>query len=85
MSLLRAPIVTSPEELAEQLQHPTAEIVWKRAIEVFGDNAKAKSWMTSPRQIFDGSSPDQLICGANPDRLRQVLETLIRIEYGVYS
>lgn len=85
MSLLHAPIATSPDELAGQLQHPAAEIVWKRALEVFGDEAKAKSWMTSPRPIFDGSSPEQLISMANLDGLRHVLETLILIEYGVYS
>jgi uncharacterized protein (DUF2384 family) len=85
MSLLRAPAVTSPDELAEQLEHPTEEAVWKRAMEVFGDETKARSWMGSQRPIFDGNSPEQLMLLNGPGGARRVLETLIRIEYGVYS
>jgi uncharacterized protein (DUF2384 family) len=85
MSSLHAPIITSPERLEQQLQHPTAEAVWTRAVEVFGDEATARSWLTSSRGIFGGHSLEELVSTADPAQLRRVLEILIRIEYGVFS
>jgi uncharacterized protein (DUF2384 family) len=85
MSSLQAPIVTSPEHLVEQLQNPTGEAIWNRAVEIFGDEVKAKSWMTSSREVFDGRSPQQLVSTADASQLRRVLEVLIRIDYGVFS
>jgi uncharacterized protein (DUF2384 family) len=85
MSSLHAPGVTSPEQLAEQLNHPTPEAVRNRALEVFGDEVKAKSWMNSAREIFDGHSPQQLIDSGEASQLRRILEALIRIDYGVFS
>jgi uncharacterized protein (DUF2384 family) len=66
MSSLQAPIVTSPEHLEKQLQHPTAEAVRARAIEVFGDEARARSWLTSCREIFGGHSPEELVSLLTP-------------------
>ncbi len=85
MSSLQAPIVTSSEHLEQQLQHPTAEAIWARAVEVFGNEAKARSWLTSRREIFEGHSPEELVSTADPAQLRRVLEVLIRIDYGVFS
>ena len=85
MSSLQAPIVTSPEQLEQQLQHPTAEAIWARAVEVFGDEARARSWLTSSREIFGGHSPEELVSTADPTQLRRILEVLIRIDYGVFS
>lgn len=85
MSSLHAPIVTSPEHLEQQLQNPTAEAIWARAVEVFGDETKARSWLTSSRAIFGGHSPAELVSSADPAQLRRVLEVLIRIDYGVFS
>jgi uncharacterized protein (DUF2384 family) len=85
MGRLQAPIVTSSEELERQLQHPTAEAIWDRAVEVFGDEAKAQSWLTSRREILGGHSPEELVSTADPAQLRRVLEVLIRIDYGVFS
>jgi uncharacterized protein (DUF2384 family) len=85
MSSLHAPSVTSPEDLSQQLQHPSAKAIWSRAAEVFGDEEKARSWMTSCRDIFGGHSPEELASSADPAQLRRVLEVLIRIDYGVFS
>ncbi len=85
MSSLQAPIITSPERLEQQLQHPTADAIWARAVEVFGDEAEARSWLTSRRGIFGGHSPEELVSTADPAQLRRVLEVLIRIDYGVFS
>jgi uncharacterized protein (DUF2384 family) len=85
MSTLDAPVATTPADLRDQLEHPTAEAVWSRAVEVFGGTEKAKSWMTSRRDIFDGRCPEQLVVTGDPSQLRLVLETLIQIDYGVFS
>jgi uncharacterized protein (DUF2384 family) len=85
MSSLQAPIVTGPDQLLEQLKRPSAEAIWNRAVEVFGGEERAKSWMTSGRDIFDGRSPQQLISTGDASQLRSVLEVLIRIDYGVFS
>ncbi|MGA7462831.1 MAG: MbcA/ParS/Xre antitoxin family protein [Candidatus Korobacteraceae bacterium] len=76
---------TPAEQLAEQLQHPDPSTVWNRALEVFGDEAKAASWMKTGREIFGGRSPEQLVATGDPSLQRRVLETLLRIEYGVFS
>jgi uncharacterized protein (DUF2384 family) len=76
---------TPAEQLAEQLQHPSANIVWSRAMEVFGEEAKARSWMESPRDIFGGRSPRELAESGDATQQRRVLEVLIRIDYGVFS
>jgi uncharacterized protein (DUF2384 family) len=85
MSSLQALLITGPKQLERQLQHPTAEAIWTRAVEVFGDEAKARRWLTSNREIFDGHSPEELITTSEPGQLRRVLEVLIRIDYGVFS
>jgi uncharacterized protein (DUF2384 family) len=85
MGSLQAPIVSSPGQLEEQLQHPTAEAIWARAVEVFGDEARARSWLASSRELFGGHSPEELVSTADPAQLRRILEILIRIDYGVFS
>jgi uncharacterized protein (DUF2384 family) len=76
---------TPAKQLAEQLQHPDASIVWNRALEVFGEEAKATSWMNTRREIFGKRSPQELVSSGDPSEQRQVLEVLLRIEYGVFS
>jgi putative toxin-antitoxin system antitoxin component (TIGR02293 family) len=75
----------TPAELAAQLEHPNAASIWNRALEVFGDEAKAKSWMNTPRDIFGGRSPQDLVATGDPSAQRRVLEVLLRIDYGVFS
>jgi len=76
---------TSAGQLAAQLEHPTADAVWQRALEVFGDEAKAHSWVNTRRSIFDGRSPQEIVAAGDPPALRHILEVLIRIEYGMFS
>ena len=83
MGVLHNP--TPAEQLAEQLRHPDASTVWNRALEVFGDETKAKSWMTSGREVFGGRSPQELVNTGRASEQRHVLEVLLRIEYGVFS
>jgi putative toxin-antitoxin system antitoxin component (TIGR02293 family) len=83
MGSLQTP--TPPERLAAQLEHPSAHAIWDRALEVFGDETKARSWMDTPRDIFGGRSPQELADTGDPAEQRHVLEVLIRIDYGVFS
>jgi len=83
MGSLQTP--TPPERLAEQLEHPSAHAIWNRALEVFGDPIKARSWMDTPRDIFGGRSPQDLAVSGDAGEQRRVLEVLIRIDYGVFS
>jgi uncharacterized protein (DUF2384 family) len=59
METLRHP--TSAEQLTSELHHPSASVIWDRALEVFGDEEKARHWMNSPRDIFDDRSPQELV------------------------
>lgn len=85
MPSLHGAAPASAEQLAEELKHPDANAIWKRALEIFGDEAKARSWMKTPRDLFDGRAPDQLVQSGDPAEQRRVLEILIRIDYGVFS
>ena len=76
---------TPVEQLAGQLEHRSANSIWGRALEVFGDEAKARSWMDAPRDIFGGQSPQDLVATGDADEQRRVLEILLRIDYGVFS
>jgi uncharacterized protein (DUF2384 family) len=71
--------------LAAELEHPNANVVWNRALEVFGDEAKARSWMKTARDLFDGRAPEELVNSGDAAEQRRVLEILIRIDYGVFS
>ena len=83
MGTLQGP--TTAEQLAAELKHPNAGSIWNRALEVFGDEAKARSWMSAPRDIFEGKSPQELVATGDAAKQRRVLQVLIRIDYGVFS
>ena len=85
MEGLHGPTPTSPEQLAAQLEHPNASAIWNRALEVFGEEAKARSWMKTPRDVFDGRAPEDLVESGDTAEQRRVLEVLLRIDYGVFS
>jgi uncharacterized protein (DUF2384 family) len=76
---------TEAEQLSADLAHPSANSVWTRALETFGDEAKAGHWMNAPRDIFEGRSPRELVETGDPAEQRRVLTVLIRIDYGVFS
>ena len=67
------------------MEHPSANTVWTRALEVFDDEAKARSWMKTARGLFDGLKPEELVNSGDAAKQRRVLEILIRIDYGVFS
>ena len=79
------PAPASAEQLAEELAHPNANAIWNRALEIFGEEAKARSWMNTPRDLFDGRTPEELVQSGDAAEQRRVLEVLIRIDYGVFS
>ena len=83
MGILQSP--TTAEQLTAQLEHPSPNSIWNRALEVFGDECKARSWMDTPREIFGGRSPQELVSTGEAAEQRRVLEVLIRIDYGVFS
>jgi len=85
MASLHGPEVTTAEQLAAQLDHPNANTIRNYALEVFGEEAKARSWMSSPRDIFGGRTPEDLLSTGDAAEQRRVLEVLVRIDYGVFS
>jgi uncharacterized protein (DUF2384 family) len=85
MGATRSPAITGVSELKMQLEHPTAEIVHARALEVFGDDSKAAGWMSDPLPILNGKSPGEMVTSGDPENLRQVLQILISIDYGMFS
>jgi uncharacterized protein (DUF2384 family) len=85
MGATHTPAVTSAPELKAQLEHPSAEIIWARAVEVFGNEGKAKTWMNQPRPLFHNRSPQQIADDGDAAEQRAVLESLIAIDYGLFS
>jgi hypothetical protein len=69
----------SSAQLAAQLEHPNANAIWNRALEVFGEEAKARNWMDSPRDIFGGRTPQDLVASGDAGEQRRVLEVPYRL------
>lgn len=76
---------TESEQLTAALDHPEASAIWARALDTFGDEATAKHWMNTPRDIFGGRTAQQLIDTGDAAEQRRVVTALIRIDYGVFS
>jgi putative toxin-antitoxin system antitoxin component (TIGR02293 family) len=76
---------TTAEQLGAELDHPNANDIWMYALEVFGDEAKSRSWMSSPLDILGGRTPEDLVSTGVAAEQRRVLEVLLRIDYGVFS
>ena len=85
MGATETPAVTTPPELKEQIDHPSATIIWARAVEVFGNPDKAMKWMSQPRPIFNNRTPLQIAGDGDEAQQRAVLESLIAIDYGLFS
>lgn len=75
----------SAEQLTAELEHPNPTTIWNRALDVFGDEAKARSWMNTARDIFGGRTPADLVATGSTAEQRRVLTVLLRIDYGVFS
>lgn len=85
MGATRTPAVTSHAELANQLEHPTANAIWARAIEVFGREEVARRWMNTPLPILDEHTPQEYSDSGDLAKQREVLAILVRIDYGMFS
>jgi uncharacterized protein (DUF2384 family) len=85
MGATRTPAVTGISEQAVQLEHPSSEIIWARALEVFGDEDKARRWMQTALPILSGCSPEQYSLSEDQEKQREVLTVLGQIDYGIYS
>ena len=85
MGAIRTPVTTGISEQSFQLAHPTPEIIWARALEVFGNEEKARHWMQTALPILGGSTPEQYALSDNEEKQREVLTILGQIDYGIYS
>ncbi len=54
-----------------------------KAIDTFGTEAKAASWMQSPNMVMEGKAPLELM--STDAGVRWVQTILGRIDYGIYS
>ncbi len=85
MGAFRTPAVTGHSELAFQLERPSREIIWSRAVEVFGGDELAKKWMETALPILDQQTPQQYTDSEDAAKQREVLMILTRIDYGMFS
>jgi uncharacterized protein (DUF2384 family) len=85
MGAFRTPAPTSHSELAFQLEHPSPEIVWSRAVEVLGSVELAGKWMETPLPVLDLQTPRQYADSGDAQKQREVLMILTRIDYGMFS
>jgi uncharacterized protein (DUF2384 family) len=85
MGAFRTPAATGHSELAYQLEHPSSEIVWSRAVEVFGGEELARKWMETSLPILGRQTPRQCADSGDAEKQREVLMILTRIDYGMFS
>lgn len=85
MATKRSAAVTSEAEQAYQLQHPSREVIWARAVEILGNEELARGWMRTPLPILDGHTPEQYAKSRDKEKQRAVLVVLGRIDYGLFS
>jgi uncharacterized protein (DUF2384 family) len=81
MGATRSPAVTGLPEQAFQLEHPSSEAIWKRAVEVFGNEDLARKWMDTPLPILGQSTPQQFSSSGDAAKQREILTILGRIDY----
>jgi uncharacterized protein (DUF2384 family) len=85
MGATRSPAVTGLPEQSFQLEHPSSEAIWSRAVEVFGNEDLARKWMDTPLPILGQSTPQQYSASSEPENQREILTILGRIDYGIFS
>jgi uncharacterized protein (DUF2384 family) len=85
MGAIRTPSPTGHSELAYQLEHPSREIIWARAAEVFGGAELATKWMETELPALDRQTPQQYADSGDAAKLREVLMILTRIDFGMFS
>ena len=85
MGATRSPAVTGLPEQSFQLEHPSSEAIWKRAVEVFGNENLARKWMDTPLPILGQATPEQYSSSGDAAKQREILTILGRIDYGMFS
>jgi uncharacterized protein (DUF2384 family) len=85
MGARRKPAAAAPAELAYQIAHPSAGIIWTRAVEVFENEDKARAWMDTRLPILEQHTPREHAESGNAEKQREVLEILVRIDYGMFE
>jgi uncharacterized protein (DUF2384 family) len=85
MGAPHTPVTTDYPELAYQLEHPSAELIRARSVEVFGSEELAHNWMNTPLPILDQHTPAQYAGSGDAAKQREVLMILVRIDYGMFS
>ncbi|HEY6343302.1 MAG TPA: MbcA/ParS/Xre antitoxin family protein [Bryobacteraceae bacterium] len=85
MEAARTPAITPLAEQSNQLERPSADIIWARAIEVFGEEKLAARWMRTPLPALEHSTLEQYALSGDPAKLREVLTILGRIDHGLFS
>jgi uncharacterized protein (DUF2384 family) len=85
MGATRTPAATGISEQALQLEHPSSETIWARALEVLGNEDKARHWMRTALPALDGCTPEQCALSQDKEKQRAVLTVLGQIDYGIYS
>jgi putative toxin-antitoxin system antitoxin component (TIGR02293 family) len=58
-------------------------VLMAHALDTFGDERKARSWLTTPNPVLDDREPFDL--AQTPEGARRVEEILTRIDYGIFS
>lgn len=90
----RASRLPDPESMSGSSRHglsvgPAGEMkryqtLVARAVDAFGDEIKASSWLSLPNRDLDGQTPLQ-VAQKDGYKLRAIEPLLTRIEHGVYS
>jgi uncharacterized protein (DUF2384 family) len=78
-------IATSIAAQAVQMERPTPEAIWSRAVEIFDGEELAREWMNNPLPILDHHTPQQYADSGDAGKQRQVLTILARLDYGMFS
>jgi len=85
MGATRSRAATGLPEQSYQLEHPTAEAIWKRAVEIFSSEDLARKWMETPLPILGQSTPELYSSSGDVAKQREILTILGRIDYGIFS
>ncbi len=64
---------------------PSNLSIWKRAVEVFGNEDMARKWLDTPLLILGESTPEQFSSSGDAAKQREILTILGRIDYGMFS
>ena len=85
MSAQEAYSAASIAEQAMEVEHPSGEAIWKRAVEVFDGEDLARQWMNTPLPLLHNHTPQQYADSGDAGQQREALTILAPIDYGMYS